>query len=431
MRTRKVFLTFGGGSEVHRQSAYRLKADVVSSEVFDEVHAFTDFDLEEGGEFSDFSQSHGEFIARSARGYGYWLWKPYLIRRLFERLNEGDIVVYVDAGCELNPDIACLQSLLDRTANQGLTVADARAPLMQWNSTDYLFENGTLLVDPGHDHNHYVKADLLLKFKATSDSFDRQMCVAGIVAYRKSPEIVGFVDAWYQLAQVDNYHFLDDSPSVSPDHPKFVEHRHDQAIFSLLLYSTWPRFEFSVLPYLAFKPLRNRSGKDSAVLAGLIKESIALEIPRHLVKLARTSSSSRFSRSAEDPYNFIFSPIRSFLFTPAAPDFAFHTEMELKPYWECLFEKPIYVDRLIVFNRPGYEQRAVPLSISAYDALGNVVPLMRVELPFGGAHDKSPLIVELGSRIGRFSGIKLQVEAENPTHFHLARIMICVPKWDL
>jgi hypothetical protein len=55
---------------------------------------------------------------------------------------------------------------------------------------------------------------------------------------------------------------------------------------------------------------------------------------------------------------------------------------------------------------------------------------MRVELPFGGAHDKSPLIVEIGSRIGRFSGVKLQFDGENPTYLHLARIMICVPKWD-
>lgn len=36
------------------------------------------------------------------------------------------------------------------------------------------------------------------------------------------------------MACENNYHYLDDSKSLEKNHPKFIEHRHDQSILSLL-----------------------------------------------------------------------------------------------------------------------------------------------------------------------------------------------------
>ena len=65
------------------------------------------------------------------------------------------------------------------------------------------------------------------------------------------------VNRWYELCC--NYHLIDDSPSIAPNLPEFIEHRHDQAIFSLLtkkmeLFST-ETLAPVVLVY------RNRTGK--------------------------------------------------------------------------------------------------------------------------------------------------------------------------
>ena len=30
------------------------------------------------------------------RGYGYWIWKPYIIKESLEKLKEGEILLYVD-----------------------------------------------------------------------------------------------------------------------------------------------------------------------------------------------------------------------------------------------------------------------------------------------------------------------------------------------
>ena len=37
------------------------------------------------------------------RSFGYWQWKPYIIRCVMDRMEEGDFLVYADAGCTLNP----------------------------------------------------------------------------------------------------------------------------------------------------------------------------------------------------------------------------------------------------------------------------------------------------------------------------------------
>ena len=34
------------------------------------------------------------------RGYGYWIWKPYIVSKMMSRLNDGDILVYTDAGTQ-------------------------------------------------------------------------------------------------------------------------------------------------------------------------------------------------------------------------------------------------------------------------------------------------------------------------------------------
>ena len=46
---------------------------------------------------SDFAQRN-KAILEQKRGGGYWLWKPYLIRRALESLQSDDVVLYSDAG---------------------------------------------------------------------------------------------------------------------------------------------------------------------------------------------------------------------------------------------------------------------------------------------------------------------------------------------
>ena len=59
---------------------------------FDSVTFYdeTDFDVEYWEKYKDRFRG---------RGYGYWTWKPYFIKKKLSEVQDGDVVVYADAGC--------------------------------------------------------------------------------------------------------------------------------------------------------------------------------------------------------------------------------------------------------------------------------------------------------------------------------------------
>ena len=58
-----------------------------------------------------------------------------------------------------------------------------------------------------------------------------QICATHVIL-QKSCTSVDFVNEWMRI--VENIHYIDDSPSALPNFPDFVEHRHDQSVFSIL-----------------------------------------------------------------------------------------------------------------------------------------------------------------------------------------------------
>lgn len=41
-------------------------------------------------------------ILNLPHGSGYWIWKVYIINRKLDEIKEGDILIYLDAGCTIN-----------------------------------------------------------------------------------------------------------------------------------------------------------------------------------------------------------------------------------------------------------------------------------------------------------------------------------------
>ena len=59
----------------------------------DEYYSFGPEDIDQ-----QFRIKNKDILSRK-RGNGYWLWKPYFIlKTLKEKLNEGDYIIYTDAG---------------------------------------------------------------------------------------------------------------------------------------------------------------------------------------------------------------------------------------------------------------------------------------------------------------------------------------------
>jgi len=211
---RTAFLTFGGG-KTWPDAARRLQKQAEATGVFDEVF----------GETSDeffaanpaFSQ-HRAFIESNPRGWGYWIWKPFLILKYMERLNPGDILLYLDAGCEILPEnSAKFEPLFEHAARNGNAFFDY---------TRYAVFNLAF----------WCKQSLLETFQqefgVALDWLRTPKIWAGGFALTKSDENIALLKDWFRLATQDNYRLVDDTPSTVPPIYPFFEHRHDQSILS-------------------------------------------------------------------------------------------------------------------------------------------------------------------------------------------------------
>jgi len=230
----KYFITFGAGNNNYIQAVNRLSNQIEETNLFDYIISYTDKDLKED---DDFWEEHHYFIENNPKGYGYWLWKPYLIKKTISKMQNGDILLYLDCGCEID-----------------INKKDLIYKYFEYVKNDLIIGSST-----GCNEKDWCKMDLILKLDANKsyylDSFQRQ---GGAVMYLVCDKTSLLIDEWYKICCY--YHMIDDSPSMAANLDCFIEHRHDQAIFSLLTkkYNLYSKIN---LDYLCIKCIRNRTGK--------------------------------------------------------------------------------------------------------------------------------------------------------------------------
>lgn len=155
-------------------------------------------------------------ILEQTRGAGYWLWKPYFILKMLNESQNGDIIVYTDAGLEF--------------------VSNVHNLIKEMDSDIMVFGNGWR-------HGDWCKRDVIIEMNAelytNHDQLQASCLILNVSEYSKR-----FVSAWLAYCQIPG--FIDDTPSQEPNEPTFREHRHDQAILTNLAikenltYNRWP-----------------------------------------------------------------------------------------------------------------------------------------------------------------------------------------------
>ena len=89
------FVTFGShGTFIDAVNRIVMQANNLN--IITEINGYTALDLQDDNYFAS---KHAEFINKNRRGFGYWLWKPYLIKKNMDAMEDGDILLYSDSGC--------------------------------------------------------------------------------------------------------------------------------------------------------------------------------------------------------------------------------------------------------------------------------------------------------------------------------------------
>jgi hypothetical protein len=211
--SRVGLVTFAAGLPHWRAAGQRLVHQAERSGWFNKIALVTDRTL--ARDHGSFWQENQSFLTPRTRGFGYWIWKPYLIgHALHEWSNDVDFVLYLDAGCEINVSQKSAQRWLEylEMAQEGsgrFAMSLRRFPEHDWSKMDTM---GVLGLTPSQQQSGQIES--------------------GAVLLKVSQANIEFCNEWLRICREEDYHFVDDSPSRLANVPSFREHRHDQAIFS-------------------------------------------------------------------------------------------------------------------------------------------------------------------------------------------------------
>lgn len=216
---KKVLCTFG--NTLLSPGFPRFVKNAEEMHVFDNIYTYTEKDLSK-----EFRRKWGRYMYPYSKGYGYWCWKPHLVKKTLEIMDEGDILLYTDVGCYLNPNG------LERLSEYYNIVENSPIGILGFRS-DETNRNG--MPEGLRFEYEWTKGDILDYFGVRNDrNFTHTtQYEAGIVFIKKSSQSMAFVNEWSKVID-DDFSLITDDPSRSPNLEGFCENRHDQSIYSIL-----------------------------------------------------------------------------------------------------------------------------------------------------------------------------------------------------
>ena len=209
---RKVhFITFRDTKSRYNNSRIRIVKEAEDMNCFDTITEYT----ENSPELNNFFEEHTNFISKNKRGYGYWIWKFKIVLETFNKINTNDVVVYLDSGCVLNKEgLPRMKEYIELA-----TLNDLVAFKLSEIYKEYI----------------WTKGDILKNLDCDEDCYDTNQISCTSFIIRKCPRMIKFFTSLLEYAISNNYKLVDDSTSISPNIKGFVENRHDQSLYSILI----------------------------------------------------------------------------------------------------------------------------------------------------------------------------------------------------
>lgn len=215
LNSKVVFFTFCSNN--YKPTGKRIRKEAIKFGVFNKILIFHENDM-------DKSYRNKYRLRFRDRGMGFWMWKSYFAKKVFDELDTDDILVYCDAGCTIN--------------KEGINRFVDYIDMVKKGS-------GILAFDQNFLERQYTKRDLLhFVFPNESAYYDNTQYFAGVWMLRKNDVTTRLIREWYEICH-NSYDLISDSPSKQSNYPGFVRNSADQSALSLLMH----KYKASVVPY--------------------------------------------------------------------------------------------------------------------------------------------------------------------------------------
>lgn len=195
------------GNHVFNNSKKRLYKEANDSGWFHTINMY-------GPEFlsDSFKNDFGDILEKK-KGGGYWIWKPYIIKKKLDEIEDNDILIYLDSGCTLNTKAKKrFDEYIEMLDNSNL---------------------GIICFQTAHPEHTYTKKEILDHFNIDekNEHYNSRQNIATVVMIKKNKNSIKIINEWYET--------LNNNPSLFTDHtkvkhPGYIANRHDQSILSII-----------------------------------------------------------------------------------------------------------------------------------------------------------------------------------------------------
>jgi hypothetical protein len=208
------FITYG--NHRFRESKNRLLKEALDFGAFKTITGY-------GPEFMsrEFIEKFKNILSLP-RGGGYWIWRPILLLQKLNEINDGEYLVYLDAGCKLNPyGKKRFYEYIDMFKNSDYGIISF--PM-------------TGKLGPGNleRENVWTNTEIFKYFNVpiNGEFGNSGQYLGGILVMKKNQHLLKIINLLIKALYDDPLMYTDHY--TQNQHLQFKENRHEQSLFSLL-----------------------------------------------------------------------------------------------------------------------------------------------------------------------------------------------------
>lgn len=184
----------------------RIESEAKKCNFFDQIHTYTEKDIPE------FMEQHNDFIYKNKKGFGYWIWKPYIVLKVLNTIEEGDILVFLDAGCSINSKG---KDRFNEYVNMCIN--------SEYKNICFQYTHYTEI--------QYTKKAVLEHLNVPIEHQNSGQLIGGVFMLQKCDFTKKLIEEYYNNCCI--YNLLNDE-ILENENKDFIANRHDQSIFSCI-----------------------------------------------------------------------------------------------------------------------------------------------------------------------------------------------------
>ena len=210
-------ITFADGSLSIKAAGRRLSRQAKASGLFESVRCWNLESIKQRDK--NFHELINPYVNSNPQGLGNWVWKPKVLLMRMLEIPLDEVLVMLDAGCQLN-----LNPLAENRWEEYLELVGLHQGLFMQ------LQNGQFGLDDLSD-NAWTKIEVLDLLDRDEKLRHSGQIQSGIILIKNTRENQGFVEDWLATCMHDSFSLL--RSETKDSRAQYISHRWEQSILSL------------------------------------------------------------------------------------------------------------------------------------------------------------------------------------------------------